>query len=231
MARGTISKPIQPTHVLKAFFWRPFIYVCSEWFEWRIYRLYQSNPHGLCIWKHCCSTDCHSCELPTSPVTPCHLPPVVDVYWIAIKWEMESKVSFYMNVASRLTNAIMTKLVSILTLLHCQHQREGALQEMGWRQGKQSGRWLETPPPPNEIRLMALSYMHCNVLRRLITSTKGQGGQLVHHQPVVCFSKRVEWGWVWDEGSLCSAMQSRAPCWLQTWVIALCLTVHWGFNR
>lgn len=147
MARGTISKPIQPTHFLKAFFLRPFIYVCSWWFEWRIYRLYQSNPHGLCIWKHCCSTDCHSCELPTSPVTPCHLPPVVDVYWIAIKWEMESKVSFYMNVASRLTNAIMTKLVSILTLLHCQHQREGALQEMGWRQGKQSGRWLETPPP------------------------------------------------------------------------------------
>lgn len=48
--------------------------------------------------------------------------------------------------------------------------------------------------PPKEIRLMTLSYMHCNVLRRLITSTKGQGGQLVHHQPVVCFSKRVEWG-------------------------------------
>lgn len=47
---------------------------------------------------------------------------------------MESKVSFYMNVASRLTNAIMTKLVSIhqLTLLHClQHQRDGALLEMG----------------------------------------------------------------------------------------------------
>lgn len=44
---------------------------------------------------------------------------------------MESKVSFYMNVASRLTNAIMTKLIFILTLLHCQHQREDALQEMG----------------------------------------------------------------------------------------------------
>lgn len=30
--------------------------------------------HMVCIWKHCCSTDCHSCELPTSSVTPCHLP-------------------------------------------------------------------------------------------------------------------------------------------------------------
>lgn len=87
---------------------------------------------------------------------------------------------------------------------------------------------IEHTPPP----LLAPNSMHGNDFHQLLTST----GQKQTAWCVISKCQRFILAWEMrgaesgtrHSGSVGSAMQSRAPWWLQTWVIALCLLVHRG---